>query len=559
MRALTLGIACALLLCAPPASAATRPPHFWHTAAQAVAIADHDATVRRLAAHDRALRGQARVADLGLWLVTYRDTHGVKARVQVEDRTGDVLEQSPYAYPRTGGQLGSAGVTAEIIALALAIVLLGFFFDFRRPLRWRNADLLALLSLGAAVAFFDRGQPLLAVPLVYPPLLYLGARLALLGFRREGGSGSPLRSWASDHVLLAGLAVVVLGRIAANLLIGGVGDVGYASVFGAASIHEGWPLYVADHSHLDTYGPITYLAYLPFELIWPLHNLLHGYLPAAHAAAITFDLLTIGGLFVLGSRLRDRRLGLMLALAWAACPFTFLTLIANTNDGLVPLFVVAALVAFASPARRGIMIGLGAAAKFAPLALGPLFARVRGRGGVRGAAVFALSVTAVIAISVLAYAPHGDLGVVWSQTLGFQLNRHSFFSIWGQYPQLHPLQVALQVGVAGLALAAGLTPARGRSVAQVGALSGAILIGLQLTTIHWFFFYVVWFTPGVLLALFAVGSPVVALDRADRQPGEDQAGGDDHAHADRQLVEYPALEHQGAQALDHVADGVGAR
>src|SRR5437763_8841203 len=211
MRALTLCIACAfLLLCAPQASAAKRPPPFWHTAAQAVAIADHDAAVRRLAAHNPTLRGQAHVADLGLWLVTYRDSHGVKARVQVEDRTGDVLEQSPYAYPRTGGRLGSATVKAEVIALALGIVLLGFFFDFRRPLRWRNADLLALLSLGASVAFFARGHPLVAVPLVYPPLLYLGARLAWFGLRRGAGRDTPLTTWASDHVLLSGLAVPVL-------------------------------------------------------------------------------------------------------------------------------------------------------------------------------------------------------------------------------------------------------------------------------------------------------------------------------------------------------------
>src|SRR2546421_2357987 len=178
MRALPIAIASALLLvlAAPAAAAAAeRPPHFWRTAAQAVAIADKQTMVRRLAARDPSLRGRAHVADLGLWLVVYRDARGVQARVQVEDRTGDVLEQSPFAYPRTGGRLGSARVEAELIALALTIVLLGFFFDFRRPLRWRNADLVALLSLGAAVALFDRGHPLVAVPLVYPPLVYLGA------------------------------------------------------------------------------------------------------------------------------------------------------------------------------------------------------------------------------------------------------------------------------------------------------------------------------------------------------------------------------------------------
>src|SRR2546428_836163 len=137
MRALPIAIACALLLLlAAPAAAAERPPHFWHTAAQAVAIAD----------------------------------------------------KQPMVRPPAG----------------------------RDP----------------------------------PRRVYLGPRLAWLGFRRADRSGSPLGTWAGNRVLVVGLAALVLGRIAANLLIGGVGDVGYASVFGAASIHEGWPLYVADHAHL---------------------------------------------------------------------------------------------------------------------------------------------------------------------------------------------------------------------------------------------------------------------------------------------------------------------
>src|SRR2546421_2087024 len=154
IRALAAVAACAvavLAIAASPAAAAAakRRPHFWRTAAQAIAVADRQPTIRRLAAHDPSLRAQAHVADLGLWLVVYTDARGVQARVPVEDRTGDVLEVSPYAYPRTRGTLGPAQVKAELISLALAIVLLATFFDFRRPLRWRNADLAALLSLGA--------------------------------------------------------------------------------------------------------------------------------------------------------------------------------------------------------------------------------------------------------------------------------------------------------------------------------------------------------------------------------------------------------------------------
>jgi hypothetical protein len=37
----------------------------------------------------------------------------------------------------------------------------------------------------------------------------------------------------------------------------------------------------------------------------------------------------------------------------------------------------------------------------------------------------------------------------------------------------------------------------------VAALGAAALIGLQLATVHWFYLYVVWFAPLVLVALFS--------------------------------------------------------
>ena len=59
-------------------------------------------------------------------------------------------------------------------------------------------------------------------------------------------------------------------------------------------------------------------------------------------ASVQLLLLSMAGLLVLGRGLRasdaGRRLGIVLALAWVASPFTFLNLMANTNDGLVPLF-----------------------------------------------------------------------------------------------------------------------------------------------------------------------------------------------------------------------------
>ena len=58
----------------------------------------------------------------------------------------------------------------------------------------------------------------------------------------------------------------------------------------------------------DTYGPVSYFLYVPFRAIFGWSGT-WDYLPAAHAAAIFFDLLTVVGLFFLGRRIRDTALG----------------------------------------------------------------------------------------------------------------------------------------------------------------------------------------------------------------------------------------------------------
>ena len=74
------------------------------------------------------------------------------------------------------------------------------------------------------------------------------------------------------------------------------------------------------------------------------------------------DLATIGGLYALGRRLRPgpagRNVGVILAFAWAAYPFTDYALQSNSNDTLVAALLVWALVAFASPIRRALLVAL---------------------------------------------------------------------------------------------------------------------------------------------------------------------------------------------------------
>ena len=45
---------------------------------------------------------------------------------------------------------------------------------------------------------------------------------------------------------------------------------------------------------------------------------------------------------------------------------------------------------------------------------------------------------------------------------------------------------------------------RRKTPVQVAALGAAVLVALQLAVAHWFYLYIVWFAPFVLVALFAL-------------------------------------------------------
>ncbi len=93
--------------------------------------------------------------------------------------------------------------------------------------------------------------------------------------------------------LVLALVVLVGFRVGLNVVDSNVIDVGYAGVIGADRIADGDPLYGDGFServrHGDTYGPLSYLTYVPFEQALPWGGKWDD-LPAAHGAAILFDL-----------------------------------------------------------------------------------------------------------------------------------------------------------------------------------------------------------------------------------------------------------------------------
>jgi hypothetical protein len=439
----------------------------------------------------------------------------------VDDRSGRVLESwTGYKVEWTMAR-GYAGAFGRIAnALWVWLPLCGLFvLPFARPpLRLLHLDLTVLLAFSVSYAFFNAARIDVSVPLVYPLLVYLLARmLGIAAARARGREPPPLRLAVPIGAL--GIATVfVLGvRTGLNVIGSNVIDVGYASVIGADHFSAGEGVYghfPLDNQRGDTYGPVLYYAYVPFEALLPWSGTWDD-LPAAHAAAVAFDLLTAAGLWLLGRRLQGAALGVLLAYLWATFPFTLLVANANANDGLVALLVTAAMLVLGRPLARGAVLAAAALTKFAPLVLAPLFATY-GAPRRRVAALTAAGFAAVAALALAPVALGDGVRAFYDRTLGFQADRGSPFSLWGLYDL--PGRTLVLAAALLLAVAVAFVPRR-RDPVTVAALGAAALIALQLALEHWFYLYLVWFLPLVFVALVS-GRRIDSIDDAPDEPGD---------------------------------------
>ena len=467
------------------------------------------------------------------WYVIFQHHGRIVASANVS-RDGKVTgvwtgAQATAAFSHGGW---SWSLTSWLVLVPGSLLFLVPFFDPRRLWRMAHLDALALLAfLISWIALADAHlEP--AVWLAYPPLIYLLIRLAMIGFGRSGsGRLAPLLSL---RTLLIGLPLLLGARIALSLVAHQEIDVSYESVIGAYRALHHLPLYYNDPNHGDTYGPLTYIAYVPFQLIWPWVNSLSP-LTAADAAAICWDLGTVAGLILLGRRLRPgsdgTRLGLVLAWAWAACPFSTIGLVVHTNDGLVAMLTVFGLVAIRSPVFSGGLLGLATAAKFSPAGLVPLIAAPRERG-LKGAIVCVATFAAIVLSATFIWLPPGGLSYFWQRTIGYQIHRFDVFSPWALHASLRPIQTALEVAAVLFALAVAVYP-RKRSLVQVCALAGAVTIAVQLPATHWFYYYIMWFLPFAVVGFLM--APVTARQPAE-EPVEVGRLGEERAHREPALA-----------------------
>ena len=264
--------------------------------------------------------------------------------------------------------------------------------------RWRTLDLLVLLSFGVSLIWFNRGEIFTSVPLQYPPMVYLAARLAWIAVARARGPRAGRGRPAEEAARRRRAAAAGLRRLAADLAAGdacwssplalrfglnafdsNVIDVGYAGVIGADRIAHGETPYGTMPSDC---GDLRHLRPADLHLVRALR---------ARPA--------VGGHVGLAARRARRRHPLRRPLhrghvraglahlraaarasgsrsAWAAFPFTAFALETNSNDSLVAAALIWGLVlCAASRSGGGCCSGWRSASKFAPAVLLPLWSR----------------------------------------------------------------------------------------------------------------------------------------------------------------------------------------
>jgi len=489
--------------------------------------------------------------EAGNWtLKVWSGAAGQVALGKVDDETGSVVEawtgpQVAWTMARGGaGAFGGKTVNTAWVWLTFCGVFLLGLADLRRLRSLRNLDLLVLLSFTVSLRLFNEGEILWSVPLAYPPLVYLLARCLWIARRDQAPRAArpvwPVWILAAAAVFLTGFRVGLNVEAPRSTI-----DVGFAGVIGGQRIVNGQIPYghmpeqgdlkacgpadangeireriqtngrcEASNGRGDTYGPVSYLAYVPGYLAFGWTGKWDE-LWAAHATSLLFDGLCLIGLALVGRRFGGNRLGATLAFAWAAYPFTLYASNSNTNDAIMPAFLIFGFWLASSAWARGGAVALAGWTKFAALLLAPLWLayptalRSPFRLGVdvwKWAAGFAVATIGAFTMLLLEPDPLHAARVFGERTFGFQLDRESPFSLWGwgQYhaagvPDLHLVQQVLEVLLVAGALALAFVPRR-RSPLQLAALTAAVLIGFELVLTHWFYLYIPWFFPFVAFA-----------------------------------------------------------
>jgi hypothetical protein len=408
--------------------------------------------------------------------------------------------------PKGGGWfipevVGGQFTLHPLIAVPAAACFVLGLVDWRRPWRVEHLDLLALAGFFPSAMLLSDDISAAGLWLAAACLGWLFVRMLGAWFGRW--PMPELRPAISSRQMRAAIAILFLARLG-SIAAGNILDVGQASSLGAWRLLHGLHLYGAQSwqgpggysiYHPDSYGPFAYYAYIPFVAVFPTAPaVISTLLPAA-----CFDVLTLAGLHTLGRRLGGRPLAQAFMFAYLLYAFTDVALTAETNDALIAALCVWTIVAAQRPVTRGLLIAAAALTKFVPALLAFQFL-----GNKRGRSRYALTLVAALAAMLAWPIITSGARQFVNSTFGYQLTQRGSgiqFSIWTYLPHMATLaRLPLAAGLVLLALSPMLRPGV-QEARQQAALAAALLIGAQLLLGYWFYNYLIWFYPLLIVAV----------------------------------------------------------
>jgi hypothetical protein len=413
---------------------------------------------------------------------------------------------------------------------ALLAVLCAVFIVMAGVAPWRhlrNLDVAASLSLVVSVVLFQHRYIDLSVVAAMSGMVYLLLRCAWrgLGSGQDAVPSTPLLAvltpglepasrirWLRVLLVVLALVYVMVGVSSPDAV-----DVIYAVMEGATKLVHG----VLPYGHLppgiihgDTYPILTYALYTPLALVAPVSSVwdsVNGGLAVAVAAAMV----AVWAVFRItaGGRPRARasrpveaeEAGLRAALAWLAFPPLLITASTGTTDVVLAAMLTIAVLLWRRPTLCTGLLAIAGWFKLAPFALVPVsLAPLRGRRLARASAAIAFVSLPMIALLLALGGLHGPREMI--HAVSYQFTRGSEQSLWSALG-IDGVQPVAEACVLGLIAAAVVTlrlePALANDRTRMAALTGAILIGLQVSANYWAFLYVAWVMPLVGVSLLA--------------------------------------------------------
>jgi hypothetical protein len=471
-------------------------PHPPYPKDRAATAAQRDAQVRKALAGSAWDDARVIPLDRTHWRVTFfaGPRQVLDAAVDAKGHVDATEEHSDRIHPPGSATLWKPWLLVLFTALFVIAVATA-------PLRsLRNLDAV-VIAAGFTLSAFLLDDRLVAAH------VYAGAAtLAYVAVRCATAAFAPSRarvpvSAPVDRYIPAITAGVLIAAVMIVVTSTGASDVAFAGLAGGTLLNHGVSPYghiTTEVVHGDTYPLLTYVLYMPFAAISPVHDgfdsldggLWLNALALAAAAAVFF-----------------KRWGIRAALAWLAFPAVLLAASGGGNDVPAAAFTVAALATFGRERVTAGLLTLAGWVKIAPAAaLLPLLARLRGGQLLQTLAVVAALLVA--GLTVMLAVGGGDAVDQATSALRFQFERGSWFSVWRQL-DAPAVQVALQGLTVAVAAVAAVYAARNPDISlrRFAAITGAMLALVQLSANYWTYAYLPWLLPFIVVALFPPALP----------------------------------------------------